>query len=69
MTELTRDQIRGHLDQGTLTERQAQVLELRARGFSQAMIANGLHISRTAVRYHEQRARQKIAIWKEKQAA
>lgn len=67
--ELTQHEIQGHLETGRLTERQAQILQLRRRGFSQNQVAHGLHISRTTVRYLETRARQKIAIWKETQAA
>ncbi len=67
--DLTRDQIRGHLAQKTITEKEAQVLEFRARGFSWKQIAHGLHISTAGARYLDDRARQKIAIWKEKQAA
>ncbi len=66
---LTHQEIQGHLQTGLLTERQAEILELRRRGFSQNQVALGLHISRTTVRYLETRGRQKIAIWKEQQAA
>lgn len=60
MNPLTRDQIDTHLAAGTITPRQAEILHLRRRDFSQRTIALGLSISRSTVRDLERAAHENI---------
>lgn len=69
MDELTQAEIQGHLHSGRLTERQAQILQLRRRQFSQNQIAAGLQISRSTVRSLEREARRKIATYRQRKDA
>lgn len=49
---MTRHEIEAHRTAGTITDRQAEILHLWRRGFSQRQIALGLGISRATVRDH-----------------
>lgn len=59
---MTRETIDQALTAGTITVRQAEILHLRRRGFSQYQIALGLQITRSTVRSLERTARDKILI-------
>jgi DNA-binding CsgD family transcriptional regulator len=63
--DLTRDQIDQHLANRIITPRQADILQLRRRGFSQYVIARGLGISRSTVRSLEKTALDKITLRKD----
>lgn len=54
---------------GVLTDRELDILILRARGLSQNTIAAGLGITRSTVRNHERNAHQKIARHESRSAA
>jgi DNA-binding CsgD family transcriptional regulator len=60
MALVNRDTIDAHLAAGTITTRQAEILHLRRRGFSQYQTARGLSISRSTVRSLERTALDKI---------
>lgn len=62
---MTQHQLEQLRDQGILTRRQHQILELRRRGFSHNQIALGLGISPSTSKWITRRALQKIALHKE----
>jgi DNA-binding CsgD family transcriptional regulator len=66
---MTRDQISDHQKAGTITTRQAEILQLRARGYSQYEVARGLGVTRSTVKSLERNALEKIARSSQQEAA
>lgn len=58
---MTRADLDKHLAAGTITQREHDVLLLRARGLSQNQIALALNLSRSRVRALERQAHLRIA--------
>lgn len=56
----TRDQIEAYREAKIITDRQAEILQLRRRGFSQYTLAFALGITRSTVRSLERTATDKI---------